>query len=257
MSPRSLAARILFAFTTLGAAATPAFASSPDPLAASRRPGPGSGPSAPSSPSLDLRTLGAPSSLLILGVAATAAAWTWEETDEQQTQIRSRLDGSALDPAIDLGNLYGSGWVLGLGSASLSATGRVTGREGVTALGDDLLRSFTWSAAATGSLKYGIDRRRPSGGRLSFPSGHTTSAFSAVPVLWHHGGWKAGVPAAALASFTALGRIEENRHFVSDVIAGAAVGLLVGRSVAAQRARRERAARWILEADRVGVGWEF
>jgi len=51
-------------------------------------------------------------------------------------------------------------------------------------------------------------------------------------VASHHYGWKVGVPAYVLASGIGLSRIESNRHNLSDVLAGATLGLIVGRTVA-------------------------
>jgi hypothetical protein len=47
----------------------------------------------------------------------------------------------------------------------------------------------------------------------------------------HHYGWRVGVPAYVLASGIGLSRIESNRHHLSDVLAGATIGLIVGRTV--------------------------
>jgi membrane-associated phospholipid phosphatase len=44
--------------------------------------------------------------------------------------------------------------------------------------------------------------------------------------------WKVGVPAYVLASGIGLSRVESNRHNLSDVLAGATIGLIVGRTVA-------------------------
>jgi membrane-associated phospholipid phosphatase len=64
----------------------------------------------------------------------------------------------------------------------------------------------------------------------SFP-GHASTAFSLATVAQHHYGWKVGVPAYALASCIGLTRIESNRHNLSDVLAGATLGIIVGRTV--------------------------
>ena len=83
-------------------------------------------------------------------------------------------------------------------------------------------------------VKYAVNRRRPSGGGHSFPSGHTTVAFAMVPVLGHHLGWPAAVPAALVATATGLGLMEDRHHFLSDVVFGAAVGLACGDLVAGE-----------------------
>ena len=44
-------------------------------------------------------------------------------------------------------------------------------------------------------------------------------------------GWKAGLPAYLAASYIGVSRLQENRHYLSDVIFGAAVGIVSGRSL--------------------------
>lgn len=67
----------------------------------------------------------------------------------------------------------------------------------------------------------------------SFPSGHTTSAFSIASVFadeYDDKPW-VGVTAYTLASAVALQRIYDDKHWASDVFAGAALGTVVGKSV--------------------------
>ena len=65
----------------------------------------------------------------------------------------------------------------------------------------------------------------------SFPSGHSAVTFAAATVLQQHLGWKAAVPTYLVASYVAMSRLHDNRHFASDVVAGAAEGIIIGRSV--------------------------
>ena len=55
--------------------------------------------------------------------------------------------------------------------------------------------------------------------------------FAAATVLQQHLGWKAAVPTYTLATYVAMSRLHDNRHFLSDVVAGAAEGVILGRSV--------------------------
>jgi membrane-associated phospholipid phosphatase len=43
------------------------------------------------------------------------------------------------------------------------------------------------------------------------------------------------VPAYAIAAWVAASRVEMKRHYISDVVAGATVGILAGRSVTVGR----------------------
>jgi membrane-associated phospholipid phosphatase len=68
-------------------------------------------------------------------------------------------------------------------------------------------------------------------GTYSFPSGHASAVFTTASILHQHFGWKVGGPSYVVASYVALSRLPSNRHFLSDVIFGSALGIAVGRSV--------------------------
>jgi membrane-associated phospholipid phosphatase len=83
----------------------------------------------------------------------------------------------------------------------------------------------------TAAIKMSARRTRPDGTQFSFPSGHTSVTFASATVLQRNLGWKVGVPAYAAAAYVAASRIQEKRHFLSDVAFGAAVGIVAGRAV--------------------------
>jgi hypothetical protein len=82
------------------------------------------------------------------------------------------------------------------------------------------------TALITSTLKIAIPRTRPSGGTYSFPSGHTSAAFSAASLLDDNFGGVIGVSAYGVAGLTGYSRIESGAHYPSDVLAGAAIGIL-------------------------------
>lgn len=61
----------------------------------------------------------------------------------------------------------------------------------------------------------------------SFPSGHACWAWCAVPILW---GWdrRAGYGALAFALVMMVSRVYVAAHWVTDVLAGGVLGLLIG-----------------------------
>ena len=77
------------------------------------------------------------------------------------------------------------------------------------------------------ALKYSYGDLRPDGSTYnSFPSGHTATAFmGAELVRIEYGGWW-GVGAYTVAGVTALLRVYNGRHWVSDLFGGAAIGIL-------------------------------
>jgi membrane-associated phospholipid phosphatase len=108
----------------------------------------------------------------------------------------------------------------------------------VTHVGSDLVRAQVLNGLITKGLKLAIDRERPSGGRHAFPSGHTAAAFASASVLHGHFGWKVALPAYSLAGFVGWTRLRDNQHWLSDVGAGATIGLIVGQAVTSGHRQR-------------------
>lgn len=72
--------------------------------------------------------------------------------------------------------------------------------------------------------------QRPDGSAFnSFPSGHTATAFVGAEVLrreyWHVSPW-IGITGYAVAAGTGFLRMYNNRHWLTDVLAGAGIGIL-------------------------------
>ncbi len=85
-------------------------------------------------------------------------------------------------------------------------------------------------AGAVQGVKYTVGKNRPdNSSRNSFPSGHTATAFMTATMLHkeygHHSHWiSAG--AYTCAALTGLARQLNNRHWMSDVLAGAGIGII-------------------------------
>lgn len=85
-------------------------------------------------------------------------------------------------------------------------------------------------ASTVNALKYTTRVERPDGStRNSFPSGHTATAFMGAEFLrreyWDVSPW-IGVAGYAIAAGTGYFRLYNNRHWLSDVIAGAGIGII-------------------------------
>jgi membrane-associated phospholipid phosphatase len=111
----------------------------------------------------------------------------------------------------------------------------------VSHLGFDLMRAQIVTQAFVQGIKIAGQRNRPTGECCAFPSGHAASAFAAAAVLERHFGYRAWWPALAGASYVATSRLVDNRHFLSDVIFGAALGEAVGWTVVGRHGRSEYA----------------
>ena len=184
----------------------------------------------------DVRHLPSPANGLILGVAGFSAL-AIHPRDEVLTRRASNSE--PIDETFDAGAALGNG-VTQFGLAfGTYVVGRATGHANVALTGSDLVRGQIVNALLTQGVKFSVQRRRPNGGRYSFPSGHTSAAFVTAAVVQRHYGWRLGVPAYGLASYVAMSRLSENRHFASDVLVGAAIGMVSGRAVTVGRGRAQ------------------
>ncbi len=95
-------------------------------------------------------------------------------------------------------------------------------------VGTFIVGTGTYYVLAQG-LKYGINETRPDGNDRSFPSGHTTTAFFGARMLDKAYGKKypgIAVGGYVLASTTGVLRVANNKHWVSDIFMGAAIGIV-------------------------------
>ncbi|GGA93364.1 phosphatase PAP2 family protein [Agarivorans gilvus] len=111
--------------------------------------------------------------------------------------------------------------ILPLGGLGLSlAKGDTTGTLQLT-------KSFATSFTITQSIKWVVDKRRPNfTTNNSFPSGHTTAAFSGASFLHTRYGSAWGIPAYTLAAYTGWSRVHGDKHYWDDVLAGASIATL-------------------------------
>ena len=110
--------------------------------------------------------------------------------------------------------------------------GRAMDKPRVAHLGMDLLRAQAVTEMLVEPIKFAAMRERPDGSnRQSFPSGHAAITFAAAAVIERHLGWKRSLAAYAIAAYVSASRLHDNRHYLSDVVFGAAVGTIAGRTV--------------------------
>ena len=173
-----------------------------------------------------------------IGMAAIGGALLLDEELRQSVQKNSnRTTRSVADAVRPFGEEYS--WGI-LGGFYLAGT---TFRDDkATAVAQDGLASSLIAAGAiTPLLKATVGRNRPnetpswfarSANGRSFPSGHTTQAFAIASVIASHyeSPW-IQTAAYTLAGLVGWSRMEHNAHYASDVLAGALIGTVIGRSV--------------------------
>ena len=128
----------------------------------------------------------------------------------------------------------------------LYAQGYATGNSENRILGRKLLESIFFSSIITQSIKTIVGRARPytnegadsftpfgfSFAHNAFPSGHTSFIFSVATVLAeNNASTEMQVALYSFATIGSLARIINDKHWLSDVLFGAAVGYFTGRIV--------------------------
>jgi membrane-associated phospholipid phosphatase len=91
------------------------------------------------------------------------------------------------------------------------------------------VKSFLVNGLITDRLKYWINTERPTGDMHSFPSGHTSKAFSLAHFMHREFGDRSpwySVGAYSCASAVGIMRLAKDAHWLSDVLAGAGIGIL-------------------------------
>lgn len=110
---------------------------------------------------------------------------------------------------------------------------RLCGVKGKHGYGDMTIilgTAYTLMGISVNSLKTITKVQRPDESSFnSFPSGHTATAFMGAELLrreyWDVSPW-IGVAGYAVAASTGFFRMYNNRHWLTDVIAGAGIGIL-------------------------------
>lgn len=167
------------------------------------------------------------SNLLPFAVGATfaGAAYTTDERAQNIFGNRETAFGKAGSRAGGLG-------VMAPLTIGMFAVGQLSRESRLQAFSYDVAQAVLVSSVYTNVLKQTAQRTRPDGSNnLSFPSGHTSNAFAWATVAQKHYGWKAGVPSYLAAGAIGLSRVESRKHHLSDVLAGATLGVIAGRTV--------------------------
>lgn len=163
--------------------------------------------------------------------------------DESIYDTVEKHTSQASQDASELVSKFGAEYALGL-SVGLLAGGLVFHAQGTRDTGRDAVEASVISGAlVTFVLKPAFGRERPSeslgetvfrpfSGNTSFPSGHTTEAFTVASVVaMHSDGWVVPTIAYTMASLVGVARVVHRSHYASDVLAGAVFGTAVGRFV--------------------------
>jgi hypothetical protein len=151
--------------------------------------------------------------------------------------VQDRYDGR-FKTFFDVTNEVGNAWYVIPGSVLLTGTSLLTDNRKFQDAAFTSLQSVLIAGSITGIIKYAVGRMRPEAGKgphhfkpfsgnVSFPSGHTTTAFAWITP------WVLYYPNIVTYSLfilpvgTALARMAKDKHWATDVLAGAFIGFTV------------------------------
>ena len=140
---------------------------------------------------------------------------------------------------------FGQTYALGV-MGGFYLVGVISDNEKSVQVSQDLVAASLSSALVNQSIKVIANRSRPRDNQgtgdfkgysglnnnSSFPSGHTTEAFTLASVIASHyeETW-VGVTAYSVAGLVGVARMYHDAHFASDVVASALIGTFVGKSI--------------------------
>ncbi len=168
----------------------------------------------------------------IIGLGIAFDDRTRADSQDDRTALKDRVSDN-FNPIGTVASLAYIGGAWGVGLATGSPTAYHLARDGLEA-------SIIASGIISPLIKYTVGRTRPDSadadnwqpfsGNQSFPSGHTTQAFALASVTaatFSDRPW-VGVLSFLIAGGVGAARINGNNHYLSDVLAGAALGTSVG-----------------------------
>ncbi len=158
---------------------------------------------------------------LLIGSGATALAYPF------------RNDVLAVGRNQPLGSASKVGYQLGLWKINLAYVvgflgyGLMAGDSEAVRKGTMMIRATAYTGILTTVIKdlHFEERPRKNGDMNSFPSGHASNVFAFAGVVYRNHGWLLGAPAFAMAGFVGFSRLNDNAHYLHDVVMGGTIGL--------------------------------
>jgi membrane-associated phospholipid phosphatase len=172
----------------------------------------------------------------VTGALGSVAALSFLDDNVQRGSQASRTPGG--DAAARVFRRMGQPEVYLPVALGTIAVGLISGDDGITRSGGRIAGSLAVAGLAGNTLKLFVGRNRPTftthqyefkpfSSQASWPSGHTAQAFAlASSVSDEIDSPIASLGLYTLAGLTGWSRINDNRHWLSDVVSGALIGIV-------------------------------
>jgi membrane-associated phospholipid phosphatase len=176
--------------------------------------------------------------------------------------------GTGADNVASVVRHFGQPEAYGTITVGLLVTGLATHKPNITRAGGRLMTTLLIAGATSSLGKFALGRPRPDqsldldgfvpfSGQAAMPSGHSTMAFALATSLAEeiHRPW-ATVGLYTVATGVAWSRINDNRHWLSDVAAGALVGITSAKLASGRwRIFHLRPPSVLASPSGMGLGW--
>ncbi|MEI7484578.1 MAG: phosphatase PAP2 family protein [Ignavibacteriota bacterium] len=186
---------------------------------------------------------------IIAGAVITTTALLFTVDESSRTYFHKQ-HSSFNDKLKDVGNFYGTIYPTLIAGGGLYAIGLFEGNDNVRVTGRMVFESVAIAGLLTTITKSVLGRHRPytndgstkfegptfESDYLSLPSGHATVAFALSTTLANriHNTY-VSIGLYSLAGITALARVYDDKHWVSDVFLGSAIGYFVGDFISGKK----------------------
>lgn len=174
---------------------------------------------------------------------------------DNNTQYLEEVSGFVTD--------FGHGAFLAGISALLYTTGELSRNDELRMIGLHSFQSWLTTGLFIMGAKFCTGRARPymdegaysfrpfgfSSRNHSFPSGHAASSFAVAAVISEYSGTLVDILCYSVASMVALSRVHLEKHWMSDVFMGSAIGYFIGKKVCDLNDQRDQG--------RIQVGFDF
>ena len=172
-----------------------------------------------------------PSNWIILGAAGAGSIvgeFTFDDNVDEQLRGRKIINR---DWTIAVGASGNPATHFAL-AAAIYAHGLLNDNPDTYDFGKTLTQALALNGLATVVLKAAAWNHVPNGELWGWPSGHTSSTMTVASVVHEYYGLLPAAPLYALTGLVMYERMITGEHWASDVIFGAALGFVVGHSVA-------------------------
>ena len=166
--------------------------------------------------------------------------------DKSIREVVAKNHSGTMDDITEIGHKYGNAGYMVILSGAAYLTGKILRNNDISETSRMILETLAYAGIVTTVLKAGLGRARPYTGNgafdffnfklnndfISFPSGHSTTAFAVSSVLAAKiNNIYASVALYGLAGLTMYQRIYSDNHWFSDTFAGAVISTVIGNAI--------------------------